>query len=116
MTEAAGFSTKDVANIAAVAGDCLRSRKIDVRTARRIIKTAGRALRAFRAKSRTAQADLAARERYDREISSAVAQLREAEKMLAGLAAPPAIDAEDPGDCEATKNSWAQNAKRSAPD
>ena len=35
MNEAAGFSTKDVTNIAAVAGDCLRSRKIDVRTARR---------------------------------------------------------------------------------
>ncbi len=87
-----------------------------MRTARRIIKTAGRALRALRAKSRTAQADLAARNRYDREISSAVAQLREAEKMLAGLNAPPAIDAEDPGDSEVANNSCAQKSKGSAPD
>lgn len=100
MTEATRFSTEDVANIAAVAGDCLRSRKIDVRTARRIIKTAGRALRAFRAKLRTSRADIAARERYDRQISSAVAQLREAEKMLAGLVASRARAAQDPGDRE----------------
>ena len=40
MIEATKFTTEDARNILLLAGDCLRSRKIDVRTANRINKAA----------------------------------------------------------------------------
>ena len=59
VTDATHFTTEDVRNIVLLAGDCLRSRKIGVRTANRINKAAERAIRALRANLRTTQEDTA---------------------------------------------------------